>query len=147
MNAEEAFADGKPKMYAAVFRDNAAVRFKIGGLGIRGLEREDRPLVVYNVYRRDVYGKMEQDGMLPESVKDLVREMAESNLYPASHEFVSPNLNGWGVVRTEKPVDGEALIDLISDVGTILAQPFFDKRVGGRVAFRDLLILEEFYTI
>src|SRR3989338_2943816 len=90
--------------WAAIFRNNASVRFRVGRPTSQGVKRENRGFVGYNVYRRDEYDRLQADPLMHPEIKDFVRHTALM-FQEIGDEFTARNLDGWGAIRTDKPLN------------------------------------------
>ncbi len=139
---DELCNDRVPKYYAAVLTENAAVPLRVGGFGIEGVATAEREFVGYNVCRDDEYTAMMQDPLVPDSLKQEIR-----NQTSVGKEDDLSKVEGWHVIRTKKPASGGQFKDLLDALEMVYNSNFFSKKERGVVSFRDRLVAEKLYSV
>ncbi len=157
--------DPVPKVYAAMFRANAAMMLFAKGLYAgkeiekhSPVETPDGKLIAYNIFRADDYAKMMSDEYVPMGIKQLSKIMWGDSKASPEVKMMNPHgeeiiqllpdsLKGVHVIRTPKPYRGEILRNVYEDILNCCKIAFYDRETEETRLVLDNLIFEDFLPV
>ncbi len=130
-NIDELCEDGKARYYAAILFDNAAMTL----LTDSKLTKITGEFVVYNLCKEDEYDNMKKDPHISHEVKGQILISAFNR-----------QLEGWHVIRTEKPLEETQLEQASDAIQEKLNDAFYSKSRMQLGTIRDSLVMQELYV-